>query len=62
MPVPGPMSRTIPFAVRRRGGIRSDEPLVFWPGWKVSVSVSGSVSSTGSGSAGAGVAFGAGAG
>lgn len=58
MPVPGPMSRTIPLAVRRRGGIRSDEPLVFRPGWKVSVSVSVSVSDTVAG----GAAFGAGAG
>lgn len=54
MPVPGPMSRTIPLAVRRRGGIRSDEPLVFRPGWKVSVSVSDTVAG--------GAAFGAGAG
>lgn len=26
MPVPGPMSRTIPEAVRRIGGIRAEEP------------------------------------
>lgn len=27
LPVPGPMSRTVPVAVWRRGGIRAEEPV-----------------------------------
>lgn len=33
VPVPGPMSRTIPEAVRRIGGIRAEEPTGSWISW-----------------------------
>lgn len=51
VPVPGPMSRTIPEAVRRRGGISAEEFLLFG-GLNSSVSASSVVGAEVGGCAG----------